>query len=172
MIAEIVNCFELRVEDIKHLVKDLDDELMIEMPAPEMDHPAWIIGHLTFTIQETGKQVGMHPWLPKDWSQMFVKDANISSDPDTYPKKQKLMEEFESGEKHIITSLNKLKESQLVISANQKKSNKNFPTIFSRLSPTVGHLILNTLVGHFSIHVGQLSAWRRAMNLPKITEVC
>ena len=172
MIPEIVNCFELRVEDIKHLVKDLDDELMIEMPAPEMDHPAWIIGHLTYTIQETGKQVGMSPWLPKHWSGLFVKDANINNNPDTYPNKEKLMKELESGEKHIITSLNKLKESQLVNTADKKKSSRIYPTIFAENGPTVGHLILNTLVGHFSIHVGQLSAWRRAMNLPKITEVC
>lgn len=38
---------------------------------------------------------------------------------------------------------------------------------YREVFPTLGHAVLHILTVHTAIHLGQISAWRRAMGLPE-----
>ncbi len=45
-----------------------------------MNHPAWVVGHLTFVCQLLGSVVGLPAWLPEDWAGRFGPGSKLAAD--------------------------------------------------------------------------------------------
>jgi len=58
MIEEILNSYALALSDVRTAVEDLTGELMIRQFPGVPNHPAWTLGHLVYSAQAIGGEVG------------------------------------------------------------------------------------------------------------------
>lgn len=157
MIEEIINNLELRMDDLARLINDLDDEQMVCCPVAGMNHAKWELGHIVYSFQAIGGEMGVSTWLSEEWCDLFGQGSCLQNDPSVYPGKQKLVAALDDGKKRMIQRLQSLVDDDL---------SRPLPdTRYRQIFPTLGHAVLNTLVSHLSLHVGRLSNWRRAMKL-------
>lgn len=154
----ILNSMSLRIRDIRSLVADLDEEQMTAQPVPGMNHPAWTIGHVVYSFQAIGEELGIEPWLSEEWIALFGQGRALADDPKVYPNKQELLTALDDGQERIVRTLKATSDETLAGPLPDVRYREMFPTL--------GHAVMNCLAGHLAIHVGQLGAWRRAMRLP------
>ena len=128
----------------------------------QSNHPAFIFGHLSLyacrVVQELGKEAGaITP--SESYMRLFSKDATCIDDPDgtTYPPMQEIVERFFTGYQKAIETVERADDA----SFTRENPNEAMRGKFS----TVGSMHAFYLGGHVSLHLGQLSAWRRAMGL-------
>lgn len=160
MLTELQRSFALNLEHATRLLEGLTDQQMVAQPLPDMNHPAWIVGHLTYSLQSIGGEIGLATWLPPEWSMLFGTGSVHSTDPGRYPSKTELLERFTDARQRISDRLAQMTEGDL----NQPLPDERHRDVF----PTVGTALLHILTVHAATHIGQLSAWRRAMGLPPV----
>lgn len=146
------------------LVSDVSDQDMTRQPRgladnPRMNHPAWVLAHLNVYAPIAASMLRGLPFAdPVD--HRYGQKSEVSPDPAEYPSRAALIEEFtrlhdDAGEA--------LAESTDAILAS--------PTPLERWRaqhPLTGQMLVTLMVKHESFHLGQLSAWRRAMGLPRV----
>ena len=147
MIADILRSFSMSMEYGRNLLADLDQGQMTAQPLPGMNHPAWIVGHLAFSFQMIGGELGLESWLPEHWEGQ-------------YPGKHELLAALAAGEKKLTEHLRTLADSEL----DRPLPDERYRDVF----PTLGSAVLHILCVHTAVHLGQLSAWRRAMGLSPV----
>jgi hypothetical protein len=162
MIAEILKSYAMVLDYARRMLADVDDDKFFAQPVEGMNHPAWIIGHLVYSCQMIGGELGVSPWLPERWIQLFATGSAPVGDKSAYPDRSSLMQALDDGQKRLTTKLSGMSEEDLRVPLPDEKSRKTFPTL--------EHAVLHILTVHTSIHVGQLATWRRAMGLPKTIE--
>jgi hypothetical protein len=144
----------------RDLTKDLSPENYFEQPIAGMNHPGWILGHLTFVAQFGVTLCEGEGWLDEVWNEKFGVGSKPSNDASQYPSSQELFASYEDGHARLTHAAQSL--------------NKTFldkPTEIEALRPmfpTQGLLLAHILTSHEATHLGQLSAWRRAMALDSI----
>lgn len=154
--------YELVTRYAVRLVEDLSDADFYCQPVGITKHPAWLLGHLCFSFQAIGGEIGVSPWLPEDWGKTFGTGSTPSSGSANYPSTESLIEEFTKASERITSAIEELSDEVLDAPLPDKGYRKTLPTI--------GHALTHILIGHASIHVGQLTVWRSAMNLPRVPE--
>lgn len=159
MIDEIINSLGLRISDLHRLVEDLNQDQMTTQPIRGMNHPTWNIGHIIYSFQAIGEEMGMAPWLPDSWIEFFGQGSKLVQNPSVYPSKEELLRALDEGRDRVVQKLRKMTKKEL--------SGELLDVRYSHLFPTLGHAVMNTLVSHIAIHAGHISAWRQAMKLPK-----
>src|SRR4051794_11615278 len=91
MIAEVLNSFALNLDFLRKMVADVADERMTCQPKGVVNHPAWTIGHLVFSCQQIGEEIGVKAWLEGRWREQFGTGSKPSSDASKYPGKSALL---------------------------------------------------------------------------------
>jgi hypothetical protein len=133
---------------------------MVAQPNGIMNHPAWIIGHLTHACQELGGVIGVQPWLPNDWAKRFGTGSVPVADMNAYESKERALAILGDAQSRIADAVGRLDDRQL---------DSPFPDeLYREVFPTVRHALTQVLVGHAAHHVGQLSVWRKVMGLPRM----
>ena len=61
MLAPLLHAWNLNLGYAKRLVADIPDDKMALQPAPEMNHAAWVLGHLACTADMLGAMIGLKP---------------------------------------------------------------------------------------------------------------
>ena len=162
MIDELLNSYALTLEYLHRMVGDLEEPQMVCQPKGVVNHPAWTIGHLVFSNQAIGGEIGIAPWLPSEWERQFGTGSTPVADPKVYPRKARLFEALNDGQRKLTERLTALGETAM---------SEPLPDVRYRdRIPTVGHAVLHILTGHTAMHVGQITVWRRAMGLRVIPE--
>jgi hypothetical protein len=138
----------------KQVLADIDDASMSEMPMG-LNHPAWLLMHLATAADYAAALLGGQGVCPPDWSEKSDTKKPISKNRSDYPTKAELIEKFETAYQNAVDLLQKCDASAL---AQPQKLG-----FFEKELPTVGDMAGFLLVAHTNIHLGQLSAWRRAM---------
>ncbi|MGA2061906.1 MAG: DinB family protein [Thermoguttaceae bacterium] len=162
MIAEILRSNKLVLDYLRRLVADVPDDCMTRQFAGVINHPAWVIGHIIYSCQAIGGEIGIAAWLPDDWGLKFGTGSVPLDKPDTYPDKKMLLHALDDGQHRLETALSSALESDM---------KKPLPDVCNReIFPTVGHAVLHILTAHTAVHVGQLTVWRRASMLGPLTE--
>lgn len=143
------------------LVGDLADEQMLGQPVPgrTLNHPAWVLTHLTLYAAVAGAMLrGEH--VPDPIDHPFGMKSEPQADPAVYLPRVALIERYRVTHDGTEAAL---------LAAD--------PAIFSRpapverwrtINPTVGDMAATLLIKHEAGHLGQLSAWRRALGLPRV----
>lgn len=157
----VLNSFAYCHDFLREQVADVADADMIAQPDGIMNHPAWVIGHLTFSCQALGGEIGLKPWLAETWAKGFGMGSTPLPDVSAYQSKAESLEILRDAESRITVAIQNLAPNQL----DQPLPDERYAAIL----PTVRHAITQLLVAHSANHVGQLTIWRRLMGMTQIS---
>lgn len=150
----------LNLKDAGKLVADLGPEQMTAQPAPGMNHAAWVLGHLAWAADLGPQILGEAPGFPAEWVPLFDNSSEPKADASAYPSKAELLAALEDATGRLAASLGRATPEQLAA---------EFPIAeFRATHPTAGDGVVFLATNHAARHLGQLSAWRRALGLPRI----
>lgn len=160
-IASVVYAWDNQLAYAQALVADLTDQQMIARPGGAMNHPAWIFGHLG----------AYHPIIVDLLYGAPVTDAK--DDPlygfaghgpldqlEPYGTKQSIIDRFSAGHEKVALALLEAKPADLA----RKPSLERWAAKY----PTVEFMLPDLMLHHESLHIGQVSIWRRAAGLPAV----
>ncbi|MEM1027790.1 MAG: DinB family protein [Planctomycetota bacterium] len=142
------------------LTDQVGAEQSVYQPAGELNHPAWVLSHLN-TYHETLEAIihGHAVTDPKDAA--FGMRSQPVADVKAYVSLPRLRDEFLWGHRSIADALRlagpALLERQVPLERWQN------------WLPTMSAVLMNLMVWHETLHLGQLSAWRRAAGLPPVS---
>lgn len=143
------------------LVGDLSDAQMLGQPIPGrvLNHPAWVLSHLHLY---TGLAAAMlrEERFEDPADHRFGAKSEPLADASAYLPRVQLIEHFKAAHDVAEAALAAVHESVLAS-----------PTPLERwraMHPTTGDMLLTLMVKHEAAHLGQLSAWRRAMGLQRV----
>jgi hypothetical protein len=162
MLDEVLRSYGMTLDYLRRLVADLDDRQMALQPGGAVNHPAWVLGHLIYSCQAIGGEVGLPAWLEEDWARCFGAGSAPTADPAAYPSKAELLHALADGQRRLADRLAAVGEAGLAAPLPDERYRETFPT--------VGHAVLHILVAHAAVHVGQVSVWRRVAGLPPVPE--
>lgn len=153
----------------ERLVKDITASQFARFARPggvivQSNHPAFIVGHLSlYPVRATthlNLPVGPTQF-PSGYEELFKFGVECRDDPDgtIYPPMSELTAFFFAAYKAAAAA---------VESAPNEAFDAPNPAQgrLREMFPTVGHALAFYLGGHMQVHLGQMSAWRRAMGLP------
>jgi DinB superfamily len=154
----VVHSFAYCLDFLREQVADVDTSDMIAQPNGIMNHPAWVIGHLTFACQLLGGAIGLPEWLPDDWAKRFGTGSVPVADVSLYETKNDALAVLRDAQVRITHAVDQIDDAQL----DAPFPDESYRVVF----PTIRHALTQVLVGHTANHIGQVSVWRRAMGLP------
>ncbi len=154
MVDEVLNSYRLTLGYLKRLIADVPDPDLTRQPIGVVNHPAWVIGHLTYSCQALGGELELPTWLPAEWEPRFGTGSIPISDRSAYPSKADLLTALADGEARVSNRLANLGDAGMSTALPDERHRSTFPT--------VGHAVVHILAGHAAVHVGQVSVWRRA----------
>ncbi len=145
------------------LVNDVEEDLMTHLPAKGLEnHPAFTIGHLVTAYGLTTKHLGGPYTVKKEWDDLFRRkgpgDPRYPSlNQQLYPSKLELLQELQIQHEKLLLFLESVSQEQL---------NREVKWRYDEYFPTSLDLIYFMCLTHYAMHISQLAAWRRAVNLP------
>lgn len=154
----LVHHYGLNLDYARRLTADLSAKQWTLQPAPHTNHAAWVIGHLAGTSDFTaGLLDGKSPSLPESWNATYGQTSQPTADASLY-----------ADGKTLLATLTKAHErlTQAFLSADEATLNQ--PISIERMKPkfpTNVSFVIFAMLNHESIHLGQLSAWRRVQGL-------
>lgn len=135
------------------ILADVEDAKMAERPN-DLNPPAWLLMHLATAADYASQMLGGKGVCPADWNDRADTKKPVSSNRADYPSRDELIRYFDSSYKNA---------ANLLASASPEKlASPHNLGFFEKELPTVDDMAGFLLVSHLSIHLGQLSAWRRA----------
>lgn len=141
------------------LLKDIAPQDICRQPIEGMNHPAWILGHLAWVADRHAGYAGDTPKL-ESWAARFSGGTKPTTNPSDYPAKDELIAAWHDANARLIAAASK---------ATDETLNKPTPSDRLRLTfPTLREFLPFSMTSHTSLHIGQLSAWRRAMGQPPL----
>jgi len=159
----IHRCHEVTRGYAEGLVKDVDAGRFCEMPHPTMNHPAFVYGHLAMYPKKVAGllgEPGAVPDVPEGWEELFEPGAACEGEASKYPSKDELMQRFvadyEAASKLVAGTPDAAFAAEMPI----ERMRERFPTV----GVGVNFLMNN----HMMMHLGQISAWRRAVGLGSV----
>lgn len=130
----------------------------------QSNHPAFIFGHLALyppRVMQHLQLPGGEAECPSKYDSLFAHTCTCDDDPDgsIYPSMEELTQQFFKGYEAA---------AKAVCEADDDSFTAPNPTVgpMRELFPTVGAMLNFYLGGHVQNHLGQFSAWRRAMGMP------
>lgn len=161
MINHLLHVYGFNETYAKMLVSDLSEEQMTAQPREGMNHPAWVVGHLAMASGLVVKLAGGEPpESPEGWGELFGMKSKPLAEGGKYPDKVTLVAALETSHAAV---------SELLPQVDAALLGRAMPSEgLGSVMPTVGDAITFMITSHESIHLGQLSAWRRAMGLPSV----
>lgn len=148
----VTNCLA-SVQYGKQILADVEDAKMAERPLG-LNPPAWLLMHLATAADYAATMFGGTAVCPADWNERADTKKPVSDNRADYPSKDELVKYFESSYASAANLLATATPEQL---ATPQKLG-----FFEKELPTVADMAGFLLVAHLTIHLGQLSAWRRA----------
>ncbi len=145
------------------LVADLTDDQLVQQPAPKVNHPAWVLGHLlqvehAFLSLVTGKPAPT--WIDDQWKATYGQKSEPVADKSKYKPKSFYIEHLVAAREETIAGLKAMKPEDFQKPHPDPARRDRFPT--------VGHAVMLYGTWHEAYHSGQLSTWRRVLGLPPV----
>lgn len=160
-VESIVYAWDNQLRYALALVDDLTDEQMVLRPGGNMNHPAWILGHVClYHPAVVGLLAGEAIDDPKDDELFGFQGRGPLDDLAAYGNKQSMVARFAEGHERVAQTLLSATPEQLL----------GRPTLerWAGEYPTVEFMLPDLLLYHESMHIGQISIWRRAAGLPGV----
>jgi hypothetical protein len=142
----------------RRLVADIDDARFVDQPAPGVNHPAWLLGHLTIASDFGLRLLGRPRACPKAWHRDFGPGSEPKPDRSAYPSKEELTAALEAGHERVAEAVRTASAEDMALPHEIEFLRNGLPTKADLLS----HL----MTAHEAMHLGHLSNWRRQMGMP------
>lgn len=154
----VLHSFAYCLDYLREQVADVAAAQMVAQPNGIMNHPAWVIGHLTHACQLLGGVIGLPEWLPNGWAGRYGTGSVPVADAGLYETKDDALAILGDAQARLTGAVERLADSRL----DEPFPDESYLVVF----PTIRHALTQVLVGHTANHIGQVSVWRRAMGLP------
>ena len=141
----------------KSLIADIADADFCKQTSGIVNHPAWTMGHLCAVNGTALGLLGRDSVMEEGLARRFGRGSVPEADRSSYPAKEEFWSLFEKQMQSLSEGVNGVDDSQL-----------EAPMPLERLAarfPRVGDAVVYMTTAHPAIHLGQLSAWRRAMGM-------
>lgn len=143
------------------LVADLSPASWTAQPVADVriNHPAWILCHLNVYAPICSAMLRDEPFADPI-GHRFGQRSEVSENPEEYPPGATVLREFEAlhaDAEHALSGA-----SPEVFGASNPLDR------WRGVNPTIGDMLVTLMVKHESGHLGQLSAWRRAMGMARV----
>ena len=138
----------------KQIMSDVDDASMCQQPLG-LNHPAWLLTHLATAADYAAALLGGKGVCPAAWNEIADTKKPLTQNRADYPAKDELISTFEAAFKNAAD----LYETSSAEALNMPQKLGFFETEL----PTVGDMATFLIISHTNLHLGQLSAWRRAV---------
>lgn len=145
------------------LVKDIPAAKFAHMPHPAMNHPAFCIGHLCLYPNRVLTLIGKPQLIVEKpgWPELFKAGVACVEQDGRYPSKDELVAVYLERYRTVCDAIGDVDEE---VFARENPTEGRFRQMF----PTVGGAVNFMLNNHHMTHLGQISAWRRAVGLPGV----
>jgi len=156
-------CLRRAIGYAELLVKDIPADKFAHMPHPKMNHPAFCIGHLSLYPNRLLPMIG-YPNLVVDkpaFPPLFQAGVECVEQDGRYPHKDEIVGYYLERYSAIANVLPDVPD-EVFQRANPIEGR------LKDLFPFVGTVVNFMLNSHNMSHLGQLSAWRRAMGLGSV----
>src|SRR5262249_26319228 len=94
-----------------------------------MNHPAWVIGHLTYACQLLGGVIGLSAWLPSDWMRRFGTGSVPVANAILYESKNDALSILGDAQSRITQAVEELDDGRLDQPFPVEAYRAVFPTI-------------------------------------------
>ena len=143
------------------LLDDVADGQMLLRPGENINHPAWILGHVCLYHPIVAPLLAGQPFAdPADDPLFGFNGMGPQADPHLYGSKSSQVRRFVDGHELVAQTL-------MNCTIEDLRRPPSLPR-WSETYPTVEFMLPDLLLHHESLHVGQLSIWRRAAGLPSV----
>ena len=157
MLKSILAATVIPLRYAEAMLADITDAQWTRELTATRTHPASIMAHLAVVEAMTLALLTQRPpQLPAGLSEQLRETAQITPGL-AYPRKEDLLTAWRSDRQGILDWLRQADSEAFA----RPVDNEYLAALF----PTVGALAVTSLTVHESTHLGQLSAWRRAMDL-------
>jgi hypothetical protein len=164
----IADSLEHSIRYVERLIVGVAPDQFARLAAPggvtiQSNHGAFILGHLSIygprIVEHLGGDVAAVAPSPR-FTEVFSKDAKCLDDPDgrLYPPMGEIIETFLATYR---ATLPPLRSADDALMAQTNLSGGRLTELF----PTLGSMLTFYAGGHVSMHLGQMSAWRRMLGL-------
>jgi len=156
----ILKQYQFNLKFAEKLVDDIPQELMSRHIGDGLEnHPSFTIGHLATASAMMVEDLGRSYEVPEGWKKIFERSGpgdprKPETDSSAYPSKDLLIHELKNQHEKVAAAL---------MFANKDFLMSNCKWRFDKFFPTVLDLTAFMCISHESMHLSQLSAWRRAM---------
>ena len=158
MLETVLRTHDFNLFYARKLVDGIDESTRADQFAGLTNHPAWILGHLTTTAGLGTSLLGITLDHPEVYKELFMPGKKPVSDPSVYPQLSELIERLAAA--HQILA-------KAVSEADPGVLSRPLPVQgLAKAFPTIGDGLTFVMTSHEAVHLGQLSAWRRAKGLP------
>jgi hypothetical protein len=142
------------------LCKDIPEDQTTAQPVPgkTLNHAKWVIGQLAVSNDFALTLLDQKAVLPEAWGKLYGNKTIPSSDAGQ-PTTAELLAGLQKTHDLLIAAVKTTDDSFYAIPSAER--------LRSRF-PTNGDFLIFLLTSHASIHLGQLSSWRRAMGYPSV----
>ncbi len=144
----------------RRLVADIDDARFADQSSPEVNHPAWLLGHLAISTDLAALLLKKRTACPKAWHKLFGPGTAALPDRSLYPAKEELVRALEDGHSRVIEAIGKADPGSLAEPHALPIDD------FATSLPTKADFLTHLLTSHEAGHLGHLSNWRRQMGMP------
>lgn len=160
-VESIVYAWDNQARYALALLEDLTGEQMVLRPGGNMNHPAWILGHVMLYHPIVPKLLAGKPLDDPADDQLFgFRGKGPLADVAAYGSKESQVQRFTEGHEQV---------AQALLSAKPEDFTR--PPSLARWAdayPTVEFMLPDLILHHESLHIGQISIWRRAAGLPAV----
>lgn len=158
-----LNVFLLDYAD--KLLEGIEDSSLADLPAPGLNHPAWIVGHLGLVSDYGLQLLGRPTACARSWHVLFGPGSTAEPDRARYPAKVELVEAMRRGYETLAGAAAEADPAAMA-------APHPFEVRFLREGlPTAGQLLSHILTTHIATHLGQFSAWRRLRGMPGVLQL-
>ena len=165
----IADSLTLGLNYAERLLQDLPADRFARLASPggktvQSNHPAFLLGHLSLYSPRMVGQLGgdgdaITPSARIE--ETCSKDAQCQDDPDgsIYPPMSEIVDTFFAGYRAAVETLRAAPDEAF-------QQENPIGGRMTELFPTLGSMYGFYVGGHFMLHLGQFSAWRRMEGMP------
>jgi len=156
----IVPSLRMSIGYADRLVKDIAAEKFAHLPVPNVNHPAWCIGHLSLYAERVLELVGRADLASPDqrFVELFKAGTTCVEGKPGDPSKAEIVKRFNERWERVATVLPEIGDDRF-FEANPMDGR------MKELLPTVGAVVIFMCGSHHMMHMGQISTWRRLIGM-------